>query len=129
MSEPVAPRPPTIAVLDAGAPAEVLRQVRAGAEEEGVPVEVRTVAPSDSPAATAHLGAGESPLRVGVALYPDGAIAVQHATLPPEAPAHTVPAPPASPETGPAEWPGEWPGEWRRAGRIAARIVTRLPLA
>jgi hypothetical protein len=109
------PEPPVIVVREAGAPAGVLREVRAGAEEEGVPTRVDAAAPREV-VALAHVAALDSPLEVGVGIDAAGAVAVHHAALPPDAPAHAVP-------------PGGGAPQWRRAGAVAARIVTGLPIA
>ena len=110
------PEPPTIVVRHGDAPGMVLREVCAGAEEEGVPTRVE---PSGTPAAgpaLAHAAALASPLEVGVGIDGDGAVAVHHASLPPGTPALAV-------ASG-----GDQP-RWRRAGAVAARIVTGLPIA
>lgn len=107
---------PAITILDAGAPDEVLREVCAGAEEQGVPTEVLPApARPGSVAELAHTAAARSRLEVGIGLLRDGSVAVQHATLPSTAPAMAVEA-------------GMPPAACRSAGRTAARIVTRLPL-
>lgn len=96
-----------------GAPAEVLREVSAGAEEEGVPLRTR---PGSGGGAVelAHAAAGESRLAVGVGVTADGEVAVHHAQLPADRPAlHVL---------------GGTAPDWRRAGRVAARVVTGLPL-
>ena len=121
---PIASVPPSIVLLDAGGDARLLREVCAGAEEEGVPVDVETAAGTESVgdltsgAATglAYLAAGRSRLQVGIGLDRAGEVAVHHSTLPEHAPALTVAG-----DAGPADQ--------RRAGRVAARIVKRLPLA
>lgn len=126
-----APEPPSVVVRHhPDAPAAVLREVLAGAEEEGVPV----AAWPDPTAATgpagdacavalAHRAARRSQLDSGVGVDVHGAVAVHHAKLPPDRPALTEPppAPSAVPDSSPAP-----PG--RRAGAAAARIVTGLPL-
>lgn len=108
--------PPVIVVRHGGASAAVLREVCAGAEEEGVPTRVEDAATPDGPAVLAHTAALASPLEVGVGIDADGAVAVHHASLPPGTPALAV-------ASG-----GDPPG-WRRAGAVAARIVTGLPIA
>jgi hypothetical protein len=129
------PEPPAVVVRHDGAPAAVLREVAAGAEEEGVPTRVEAAAtgeaaPADAAAHAAALGrtgaaraaalghtaALASPLEVGVGVDAAGALAVHHATLPPDAPALSI-------------GPGGDPPQWRRAGAVAARIVTGLPIA
>ncbi|WP_433285550.1 glycerol dehydratase reactivase beta/small subunit family protein [Pseudonocardia sp. CA-142604] len=109
---------PSVVVLrPAEAGAQVLREVCAGIEEEGVPT--RVVMPSGDTDADietvllAHAAAQESRLDVGVALGV-GAVVVHHAKLPERSPAQVVPA-----EAGTVGWRG--------AGRAAARIVKGLP--
>ncbi|MCD2188799.1 glycerol dehydratase reactivase beta/small subunit family protein [Actinomycetospora soli] len=100
--------PPTVVVAaHPGAPPGVLREVRAGAEEQGVPTALLPDAGS-SPDAAARRGAADSRLQVGVGIGDDGAVVVRHALVPdavlvlgPDAPA----------------------GEQRQAGADAARIV------
>ncbi|SCX55400.1 Dehydratase medium subunit [Klenkia marina] len=96
-----------------GAPAEVLREVAAGAEEEGVPLRSR---PGSAYGAVqlAHAAARDSRLSVGVGVTAEGAVAVHHAQLPADHPALEV--------------VGGAAVDWRRAGRVAARVVTGLPL-
>lgn len=136
-----APEPPSVVVRHhPDAPAAVLREVLAGAEEEGVPVvawpdpTAATGPPGDAGAvAMAHRAARRSQLDSGVGIDLHGAVAVHHAKLPPDRPALTEPPParPGSTDTSPAP-PGTTdpssapPG--RRAGAAAARIVTGLPL-
>jgi hypothetical protein len=100
------------------APEPVLREVCAGAEEEGVPTEVvdasEGLAAQDA-TALAHAAARASRLEVGIGLDSSGAAAVHHGKLPERHPAAT---------TGPAASPADW----RRAGRIGARVVKGLPL-
>jgi Dehydratase medium subunit len=108
--------PPAVVVhRHADAPPEALREVAAGAEEDGVPTTVLVVQGPGDAAALAHAAARASRLEVGVGLDAAGAVAVHHAKLPPDAPPERVP-------------PGAPREEWRRAGRVAARIVTGLPL-
>ena len=109
------PEPPVIVVRHGGAPAVAVREVRAGAEEEGVPTRVEEMA-SGPAGALAHAAAVASPLEVGVGIDANGGVAVHHATLPPHTPALAVAA-----DGGPPQW--------RRAGAVAARIVTGLPIA
>ena len=105
--------PPTVVVRHHGAAAAVLREVRAGAEEEGVPTILEESA--GDAGALAHAAALASRLEVGVGIDAAGGVAVHHATLPPETPALTVPA-------------GAGALQWRRAGAAAARLVTGLPI-
>jgi Dehydratase medium subunit len=108
--------PPAIMVhRRADAPPEVLREVAAGAEEDGVPTRVETVQEPGDATALAHAAARASRLEVGVGVDAAGAVAVHHAKLPADGPPEVLPA-------------GAAPEEWRRAGRVAARIVTGLPL-
>ena len=109
------PRPAVLVYRHPGAPAAVLRQVCAGAEEEGVPTDVQDVAGVDDATALAHAAAGESRLGVGIGLDASGAAAVHHGTLPERTPVVTTPARAPS-------------SDWRRVGRIAARVVKHLPL-
>ncbi|MCF7550418.1 glycerol dehydratase reactivase beta/small subunit family protein [Pseudonocardia sp. WMMC193] len=95
--------PPAIVIRGAG---PLLREVCAGAEEEGVPV---TVEPGTGDATTsAHRAALASALEVGIGIEGDE-IVVHHASLP-------------------RDHPAEVTGDGRRAGRTAARIVKVLPL-
>lgn len=105
--------PPTVVVRHAGAAEALLREVRAGAEEEGVPTSVEESAGAAE--RMAHAAALASRLEVGVGIDAAGGVAVHHATLPSDAPALAVP-------------PGADAVQWRRAGAVAARIVTGLPL-
>jgi sugar (pentulose or hexulose) kinase len=111
-------RPAMLVHRHPAAPEPVLREVCAGAEEEGVPTEV-VVAPEGGDAqdatALAHAAARESRLDVGIGIDASGAAAVHHVKLPEDRPPAT---------TG----PGSAPVDWRRAGRIAARVVKGLPL-
>jgi Dehydratase medium subunit len=111
-------RPAVLVYRHRGVPSVVLREVRAGAEEEGVPTEV-VDAPSgmdDADAtALAHAAAQGSRLDVGIGIDASGATAVHHAKLPQRSPAATTDADGAAPDR-------------RRAGRIAARVVKGLPL-
>jgi Dehydratase medium subunit len=112
------PEPPVIVVRHAAAPAAAVREVQAGAEEEGVPTRVETVSTGGRAAsiALARSAALASPLQVGVGIDATGDVAVHHASLPPHTPALAVTA-------------GGGPLQWRRAGAVAARIVTGLPIA
>ncbi len=100
--------PPTVVVAThPDAPPGVLREVRAGAEEQGVPT---GVLPDDrsSPDAAARRGAAESRLQVGVGVAADGAVVVRHALVPDAV------------VVLPADAPAE---DRRQAGADAARIV------
>ena len=90
----------------------VLRQVAAGAEEEGVPLRVEAVAGADA-VVLAAAAAQASRLSVGVGVS-GSAVAVHHAQLPVDRPALEV--------------AGGDRVDGRRAGRVAARVVTGLPL-
>lgn len=92
------------------APPAVLREVSAGAEEEGVPLRARAVA-GGTAVDLSHAAARDSRLSVGVGVTADGDVAVHHAQLPADRPALQVGA-----------------ADGRRAGRVAARVVTGLPL-
>lgn len=109
-------RPAVVVHRSPGAPPAVLREVCAGAEEEGVPTDVVDVPdqPEDA-VGLAHAAARASQLEVGVGVDAAGAVAVHHGKLPEHGPAA-------------ATGPGAGPRDWRRAGRTAARIVTGLPL-
>ena len=109
------PRPAVLVYRHPEAPAPVLRQVCAGAEEEGVPTDVVDVPRPDDATALAHAAAGESRLGVGIGLGSSGAAAVHHGTLPERTPVVAMPAQSLS-------------SDWRRVGRIAARVVKHLPL-
>ncbi|MCZ2835917.1 glycerol dehydratase reactivase beta/small subunit family protein [Modestobacter sp. VKM Ac-2985] len=111
-----AQRPAVLVHRAPAAPAAVLREVCAGAEEEGVPTDVVDVpARSAGAVGLAHAAAQDSPLEVGVGVDAAGAVAVHHGKLPADRPAAT-----AGPDAGPQDW--------RRTGRTAARIVKGLPL-
>jgi hypothetical protein len=115
-SKAPAPAPPSIVLLTADAPASVVRELCAGAEEQGVPIDVLPSSGAGrSLSSLAHSAAGRSRLEVGVAVDRSGAVVVHHATLPPECAVH---------ELG----PGAAPVHVRRAGQLAARLCTRMPL-
>ncbi|GAA4848989.1 hypothetical protein GCM10023201_46350 [Actinomycetospora corticicola] len=100
--------PPTVVVAaHPDAPPGVLREVRAGAEEQGVPT---GLFPDDgaSPDAAARRGAVESRLQVGVGIAADGTVVVRHALVP--AAVVVLPADASA-------------GDRRQAGADAARIV------
>ncbi|WP_226357698.1 glycerol dehydratase reactivase beta/small subunit family protein [Pseudonocardia sp. ICBG601] len=128
MSRPAsAPEPPAVVVHHhPDAPVAVLREVLAGAEEEGVPVEASPDPETDGAVGQAHRAAQRSRLDVGVGVDADGSVVVHHVKLPADRPAFTEavpdPAAPAGPEVA-ADRP-----HGRRAGAAAARIVTGLPL-
>ncbi|GAA4675009.1 glycerol dehydratase reactivase beta/small subunit family protein [Pseudonocardia yuanmonensis] len=109
---------PAIVLRHGGSPdPAVLREVCAGAEEEGVPTRVEQVraAGADGAVALAHAAALESPLETGIGIDESGGVAVHHASLPAEAPVQRVEAGSPRPDL-------------RIAGRTAARIVKVLPL-
>ena len=108
-------RPAVLVYRHPDAPSAALREVCAGAEEEGVPTDVTEVPGPDDVTALAHAAAGESRLGVGIGLDAAGAAAVHHGTLPEGRPVVETPAQAAS-------------SDWRRVGRIAARVVKHLPL-
>ncbi|SFK78649.1 glycerol dehydratase reactivase beta/small subunit family protein [Geodermatophilus ruber] len=123
-------RPAVVVHVRPGAPERVLREICAGAEEEGVPTRVVTV-PGRSAGeqdgsmrstgehdvtALAHAAAASSRLDVGIAVDAVGAAAVHHGKLPAQRPVTTV-------ETDATV------ADWRRVGRTAARIVKGLPLS
>ena len=104
--------PPAIVLRDGGANAELLREVCAGVEEEGVPVRVDSA--QGTAGDLARAAAADSVLQVGIGVDRAGAVVVRHRLLAAHAPVLTV-----------AE--GDRP-DWRRAGRVAARIITTQPL-
>jgi hypothetical protein len=134
-----AEEPPAVLVhRHPDAPAAVLREVCAGAEEEGVPTRVVDVPGRGrdrgglaAAVALAHAAALDSRLDVGIGISGGGdggddggsdggsdgggAVAVHHAKLPADAPVTTTA-------------PGAVLPDWRAAGRTAARVVKGLPL-
>ncbi|WFG45464.1 glycerol dehydratase reactivase beta/small subunit family protein [Pseudonocardia alni] len=126
-----APEPPSVVVgHHPDIPDPVLREVLAGAEEEGVPVttwpDPDAVGGPDGVVALAHRAAQRSRLDVGVGIDADGSVVVHHTTLPADRPAFTEPGPGPAVPAGPEGAGGRPHG--RRAGAAAARIVTGLPL-
>ncbi|CAA9283259.1 MAG: hypothetical protein AVDCRST_MAG54-3798 [uncultured Actinomycetospora sp.] len=115
MSAGDGPTRPVVLVAAAGTfPAEVLRELRAGLEEEGVPHELRPGHDDEpDPTALAHRVARDSPLEVGVGLTERG-IAVHHGKLPAGRPVAVDPE--VTAEVA------------RRMGHDAARVVTGVPL-
>ena len=107
-------KPAIVLRHDDTADASVLRQVCAGAEEEGVPIRGET-GRGGGAAALAHGAAMASVLEVGIGIGTNGTVAVHHASLPAAEP--VVRVPPRAPAA-----------ELRIAGRTAARIVKTLPL-
>ncbi|NMO89193.1 glycerol dehydratase reactivase beta/small subunit family protein [Actinomycetospora sp. TBRC 11914] len=109
--DPALPPAVLVAVHD-DAPPAVLREVCAGAEEQGIPTAIlgSTVAGPDD--AGRH-AATESRLEVGVGIGADGAVVVRHALVP-----EAVLALAGGPSAAQA----------RRAGADAARIVAGLAL-
>jgi hypothetical protein len=105
--------PPAVLVtVHDDAPPAVVREVCAGAEEQGIPTAILAPAGSGVDALARH-AAGESRLEVGVGIGPDGAVVVRHALV-------------AEPVLRLA---GDAPaGRVRQAGADAARIVAGLPL-
>ena len=108
-------RPAVLVHRQRGAPPEVLREVCAGVEEEGVPVEVVDAPDGLTATALAHAAAQASRLEVGIGVDAAGATAVHHAKLPVDRP----PATGRSDATAP---------DRRRIGRTGARVVKNLPL-
>lgn len=106
---------PAVVVRHAGGHPEVLRQVCAGLEEEGVPARVEQVTGGQGCVALAYAAAGASPLETGIGIDATGAVAMHHAALPRTAPVRTVRA-------------GAAAAEHRLAGGTAARVVTIQPL-
>lgn len=95
--------------------AEVLRQLCAGIEEEGVPhVLVPRSSELDAVAAAAR-GAERSMLDVGIGLGDNGAVAIAQSSFPADQPVLRSEGQPS-------------PDLARRLGQNAARMVTRLPL-
>ncbi|GAB3246858.1 glycerol dehydratase reactivase beta/small subunit family protein [Kineosporia babensis] len=98
---------PHILVLTSG-PADLLREICAGMEEEGVPFEV--VPQADGQALDlAYQAAQRSPLEVGIGLDATGLTIVHHSKLPREKPITRT-------RTA------------RQAGQQAARVVIGAPL-
>jgi hypothetical protein len=108
-------RPAVLVYRHRGAPSPVLREVCAGAEEEGVPTEVVDAPDGGDATALAHAAAQASRLEVGIGVDASGASAVHHGKLPERSPAATTGPDAAAPD-------------WRRAGRVGARVVKGLPL-
>jgi hypothetical protein len=108
--DPALPPAVLVAVPD-DAPPDVVREVCAGAEEQGIPTAILTAGP-DADAAGRH-AAGESRLSVGVGVGSDGSVVVRHALV-----GHAV-------LTLDADAP---PATRRVLGADAARIVAGLPL-
>ncbi|MFF5987356.1 glycerol dehydratase reactivase beta/small subunit family protein [Prauserella flavalba] len=101
--------PPSVVVRCAGDTA-VLRDLRAGLEEEGVPVRVEDGGSGDA-VALAFGAAQASSLDVGIGVAAGGAVCVHHAKRPPDSPALTGTARDA-----------------RLLGHNAARLVTGIPV-
>jgi hypothetical protein len=108
-------RPAVLVHRQRGAPPEVLREVCAGVEEEGVPVEVVDAPDGLTATALAHAAAQASRLEVGIGVDAAGATAVHHGKPPLDRP----------PATGGAD---ATPADRRWIGRIGARVVKNLPL-
>lgn len=109
--DPALPPAVLVAVPD-DAPAGVVREVCAGAEEQGVPTALLGVAAAGADDA-GRRAATESRLEVGVGVGVDGAVVVRHALVPDAVLALRAGAPPAA---------------LRVLGGDAARIVAGLPL-
>ncbi len=111
-ADPALPPAVLVAVHD-DAPPGVLREVCAGAEEQGIPTAVLAgSAAGDADAAGRH-AAAESRLEVGVGIGADGTVVVRHALVP-RAVVRLGGGAPAA--------------RVRRVGAVAARIVAGLPL-
>lgn len=122
-----APEPPSVVVgYHPDTPDPVLREVLAGAEEEGVPVTTWPDPDGGGVVALAHRAAQRSRLDVGAGVGADGSVVVHHTKLPADRPAFTEPAPDPAAPAGPEPAGGRPHG--RRSGAAAARIVTGLPL-
>lgn len=111
-------------------PADVLRQVCAGIEEEGVLHDVAPVHTVDEEVyasvlaeSLAHGAALQSRLDTGIGIDGDGGIVVHHAKLPVHHPAYAEQRPNRNASADPHA-----PPHGRRAGTAAARLVTGLPL-
>jgi hypothetical protein len=78
--DPALPPAVLVAVHD-DAPDEVVREVCAGAEEQGIPTALLGAATRGADAAGRH-AAAESRLEVGVGVGVDGAVVVRHALVP-----------------------------------------------
>jgi hypothetical protein len=109
--DPTLPPAVLVAVHD-DAPPGVLREVCAGAEEQGIPTAILPGSRTDADDAGRY-AAGESRLEVGVGIGADGAVVVRHALV-----ADAVLA-----LAG-----GASPARARAAGADAARIVAGLAL-
>ncbi|HWN28905.1 MAG TPA: glycerol dehydratase reactivase beta/small subunit family protein [Actinomycetospora sp.] len=102
--------PPAVLVATGDdAPPSVVREVCAGAEEQGVPTALLDGPHGDR----GRHAARESRLQVGVGVDADGAVAVHHALVP---------------DVVLALGAGASPADLRVLGADAARIVTGLPL-
>ncbi len=106
--------PAVLVVVHDDAPPGVLREVCAGAEEQGIPTAILAKGSADPGAdAAGRHAAVESRLEVGVGIGADGAVVVRHALVPDAVVGLAGGAPAA---------------QVRRAGADAARIVAGLPL-
>jgi hypothetical protein len=110
-ADPTQPPAVLVAVHD-DAPGGVLREVCAGAEEQGIPTAVLTGSLVGADDAARH-AAAESRLEVGVGIGADGVVVVRHALVP-DAVLRLDGGPSAA--------------QVRRAGADAARIVAGLAL-
>jgi hypothetical protein len=110
LADPALPPAVLVGVAD-DAPPAVVRELCAGAEEQGIPTAILGSA-RDADAAGRH-AASESRLEVGVGVGSDGAVVVRHALVPDAI--LTAPA-------------GTSAADLRLLGADAARIVAGLPL-
>jgi hypothetical protein len=111
-ADPALPPAVLVAVHD-DAPPGVLRQVCAGAEEQGVPTAILAGTPAADADEAGRRAAAESRLEVGVGVGADGGVVVRHALV-----GHAV-----------LRLAGGAPAaQLRQAGADAARIVAGLQL-
>lgn len=115
MVDKSSPGLPAIVAVSRG-PDEMLREVLAGIEEEGVPYSVSDAPTHDVDAlALAYIAARLSRLAVGVGIDVDGRVCIHHAKRP------------ATDPVAVSAGRGELPTA-RRFGHNAARIVAGIPL-
>jgi hypothetical protein len=110
-ADPALP-PAVLVAVHEDAPPDVVREVCAGAEEQGIPTALLSSRAGDADDAGRD-AAGESRLAVGVGIDAAGAVVVRHALVP-----HAVTA----------LAPGSSAADLRVLGADAARIVAGLPL-